>query len=195
MSWLLAQASGAAPVAASAGGDGGETYLLFGFLLLGIALVLLFIELFVPSGGLIGVLAGVASIGSIVAFFKYDTTWGVVASASYVILGPIIGVFAFKLWLNSPLAKGMILGGTDPANLDLDEDSAMSAQHARQERLAQLRQLVGAQGAAVTPLRPVGTVRINGQRIDAMAESGVIDAGTPIVVTDVYDNQIKVRAL
>jgi membrane-bound ClpP family serine protease len=190
MSWLLLAQAAGTPASGEA-----EGFLLWGFLLLGIALVLLFLELFVPSGGLIGMLAGVAAIGSVIAFFRYDTTWGIVAASSYVILGPIIGVFGFKLWLNSPLAKGMILGGTDPAASDLDEDSAMSAEHARQERLAQLRQLIGAQGVTVTPLRPVGTVKINGQRIDAMAESGVIDSATPIVVTDVYDNQIKVRAV
>ena len=45
----------------------------------------------------------------------------------------------------------------------------------------------------MTTLRPVGTVRIAGRRLDAMAESGIIEAGTAIVVTDVYDNQVKVR--
>ena len=192
MSWclaqLLAQTSGA-----PAAGDG-DAYLLWGFMLLGIALVLLFLELFVPSGGLIGVVAGIAAIASVIAFFRFDTTWGMVAAGSYLVLGPIIGVFAFKLWLNSPLAKNMILGGNETV-ADNEEDLAMSAEHARQERLAQLRQLIGAQGVAVTALRPVGTVKINGQRIDAMAEFGIIDAGTAVVVTDLYDNQIKVRAV
>jgi membrane-bound serine protease (ClpP class) len=48
-------------------------------------------------------------------------------------------------------------------------------------------------GVAVTALRPVGTIKIEGRRVDAMAESGVIESGTNIVVVDVYDNQIKVR--
>lgn len=187
MTWMLAQTAGSTP------GPDHEIYLLWGFILLGIALVLLALELFVPSGGLIGMLAGVMALGSIICFFRYDITWGFVATGSYLVLGPIVGVFAFRLWLHSPLARKMILGGPDPS--DLDDDSAMSAEHARQERLAQLRQLIGAQGAAVTSLRPVGTVKINGQRLDAMAESGVIDSGTQIVVTDVYDNQVKVRAI
>lgn len=192
MIWLLAQN------VVNAAGGGDETFFFWGLALLGIAVVLLSLELFVPSGGLIGMLAAVAAIGSIVSFFKYDTSWGIGATCAYVILGPIVIIFGFRLWLNSPLAKGMILGGqdSDSTHTDDDEDdSPMSQEHARQERLAQLRQLVGAQGQAVTPLRPVGTVKINGQRIDAMAESGVIDTGTPIVVVEVYDNQIKVRPL
>lgn len=187
MSVLFAQA------AVSSGAD--ETYLFWALALLGASLILLFLELFVPSGGLIGLLAGVAAIGSIVAFFRYDTTWGMVATAAYLILGPIVGIFGFRLWLNSPLARRMILGGEEMSDSELEGDMAISDAHARQERLAQLRQLIGAQGTSVTPLRPVGIVKINGQRIDAMAESAMIDAGSPIVVTDVYDNQIKVRAI
>jgi membrane-bound ClpP family serine protease len=182
--------------AAMAASNGNEGYLFWAFALLGAALLLLILELFVPSGGLIGMLAGVAGIGSVVAFFRYDTTWGVVAALSYLVLGPIIAIFGFRVWLHSPLAKGMILGGTEEApDAESEGGPTRAAEYARQERLAQLRHLIGAQGVAVTSLRPVGTVKINGQRLDALAESGVIDAGMPIVVTDIYDNQIKVRAL
>ena len=59
--------------------------------------------------------------------------------------------------------------------------------------MVELRQLIGVNGVSITALRPVGTVKIEGKRIDALAETGVIDADTPVVVTDVYDNQIKVR--
>ena len=190
MTLWVAQASSAA---ASTTGD--DKFLMFGLILMGVSLVLLFLELFVPSGGLISILAAVCAIGSVVAFYKYDTTWGMVATGAYVVLGPIIGIFGFRWWINSPLGRGMILGGNEPGASDLDDDSPMSDAHARQERLAQLRQLIGAQGIAVSPLRPVGIVKINGQRIDALAESGVIDAGQSVTVTDVYDNQIKVRAV
>ena len=172
-----------------------DVALIWAVALLGVAVILLFIELFVPSGGLIGVLAGIAAICSIIAFFRYDQTWGVVATGMYVVLGPIAIIYGFKWWINSPMGRRLILRGPDEIGDALDPDSPapMSAEHARRERNAQLRQLIGAHGVAVTVLRPVGTVTIDGQRLDAMAESGVIDAGTPVVVTDVYDNQVKVR--
>ncbi len=185
MIYTLAQA--AVPLAKT----GDDSYLFWALVLLGGAVLLLGLELFIPSGGLIGMLAAIATLGSAICFFQYDTTWGIVMSSSYVLLGPIIVIFGFRLWLNSPLGRRMILGGDEMA--DDDDDSPMSDAHARHERIAQLRQLIGAQGTAVTFLRPVGVVKINGQRIDAMAESGVIDAGTTVIVTDVYDNQIKVR--
>ena len=168
-------------------------YLLWGFILLAAAMALLVMELFVPSGGLIGALAGVAGIGSIAAFFKYDTLWGTVATGAYVVLTPITLVFIFKVWMHSPIGRSMILGGSDPGAIDLSEENASASEYARVERFARLRELIGAEGVTATALRPVGTVVIQDERIDALAESGIIESGIPVVVTDVYDNQIKVR--
>jgi membrane-bound serine protease (ClpP class) len=178
-------------IAAQEAGD--TTYLLWGFILLAVAIALVALELFVPSGGLIAALAGVAVIGSITSFFMYDFTSGVLALTLYIIFSPIVLWAIFKFWIHSPLAGTMILGGSQPATNNDESDPMATAEQARRERLAQLRELIGAEGTTVTPLRPVGTVRIDGHRIDAMAESGTIDANTPVVVTDVYDNQIKVR--
>ncbi len=187
MIFMLAQNA----AATTTGGD--EIYLVWGFLLLAAALGLLFLEFLIPSGGLIGMLCGVSAVGSVVSFFMYDTMWGVVAACAYVILTPIVLVFFFKIWISSPLAKRMILTGhtesTDPA----DDDSEEEVEQQRRKRHAELQQLVGVEGVTVTALRPVGVVKIQGQRVDAMAESGVIEANVPIEVTDVYDNQIKVK--
>ena len=191
--WLLTMLAQAGGAAATTGDN--DAALLWAIALLGASIVLLFLELFVPSGGLIGVLAGVAAICSIIAFFRYDTTWGLVATGMYLLLGPMAVIYGLKWWINSPMGKRMILRGPDDAAESLDPDSPapMSPEHARRERQAQLRQLIGAHGVALTVLRPVGTVKIEGQRLDALAESGVIESGSPIVVTDVYDNQVKVR--
>jgi len=169
-----------------------ETYFIWGCVLFGAAVVLLFLELLIPSGGLIGLLCGIAAIASIVAFFQYDAQWGWGVLLAYLVLTPIALVFVFKIWINSPIAKIMILGGQSQEDSDAEEAAAASEQE-RLKRLAELKQLIGAEGITETALRPVGTIRINNQRVDGMAESGVIAANTPVVVTDVYDNQIKVR--
>ena len=54
-----------------------------------------------------------------------------------------------------------------------NEEGGVAAEFARRERLAQLRELIGAEGKTVTALRPVGVVKIGGERIDALAETGV----------------------
>lgn len=173
--------------------DSGDTmFILWGFILLAIAIGLLALEMFVPSGGLIGALCGIAAIGSITAFFKYDTLVGVVAIGGYIVLFPILIVFIFKLWLNSPVAKWMILGGAENQE-EAAEDATIGSERARHDKIDELRSLIGARGQTITSLRPVGVVKIEGRRVDAMAESGIIEADTPVVVVDAYDNQIKVR--
>ena len=171
-----------------------ETYLLWGFILAAVSLGLLFLEILVPSGGLLGVLCGVAAIGSVVAFFQHDPVIGIAALLAYALLTPILLVFVFKLWIHSPLARRMVLGGEKAAETDSEADSVRASEQARlNRRKEELRQLIGAEGVTITALRPVGFAKINGQRLDAMAETGIIEAETPVVVTDVYDNQIKVR--
>lgn len=173
---------------------GSDSYILWGAVLFGVALVLIVVELFVPSGGLIGVLAGTSLIGSVVAFFMYDSSWGIGSVLIYIVIVPIFIVFMFKYWMNSPVGRRLVLGGEDPTFTDPEGATDLSEQQ-RRERASQLDVLVGAEGVAVTALRPVGTIRIGDQRVDGMAESGVIEAGARIVVTNTYDNQIKVRAL
>ncbi len=169
-------------------------FLWWGLVLFGAALFLLFLELLVPSGGLIGLLCGVAAIASVVAFFRYDFKVGMAAAVLYAFLTPVLLVFVFKLWVHSPLARRMILADKDEPIAQPDEETVRESERVRSQRLAELRQLIGAEGMTVSDLRPVGFVTINGRRMDGLAESGTIDAQTPIVVTDVYDNQVKVRA-
>jgi membrane-bound ClpP family serine protease len=185
---LLAQTT---PAATAASND--EAYLLWGFILLGIAVFLLLLELFVPSGGMIGLLCGVAAIASVVAFYRADPWYGLLAALTYIVVTPFLLVFIYKLWLHSPMARSIILGAKDEPPAESDEQVQDLTERRRQERFAKLRQLIGADGVSVTPLRPVGVVKINNERIDALAEHGIIPENTAVTVVDVYDNQIKVR--
>lgn len=164
--------------------------IVWAFVFIGIAIVLFFIELFVPSGGLIALVGGLAVVASLVAFFMHDPNTGLVATGVYIVFGPILAWIAFKIWVASPLAKRMVLGGV----VIEDSDEAKQKAKARfEEQQADLQQLIGKQGTTVTVLRPVGVIRIEGKRIDAMAETGSIEANTVITVVSVYDNQVKVR--
>ena len=53
--------------------------------------------------------------------------------------------------------------------------------------------LLGVKGEALTPLRPVGTARINGRKYDVVAESGLIPAGAQVVVVEHEGLRIVVR--
>lgn len=51
----------------------------------------------------------------------------------------------------------------------------------------------GKRGVAATLLRPSGGVEVDGRRYDARSESGVLPAGTPVIVTRVEGTELIVR--
>lgn len=57
----------------------------------------------------------------------------------------------------------------------------------------QLLHLKGKKGIAITTLRPSGKINIEGKNYDALAEAGMIDKGTGIVVTRVEAAQLYVE--
>jgi len=176
----------------TAGVAGNASPIIWAFVFIGIALILFFIELFVPSGGLIALLGALAVVTSLVAFFMHDVMTGFIATGIYLVFGPVLVWIAFRIWLASPLASRMVLGGV----VIEDEEEAKQLSLARQqEQRANLESLIGKQGTTITVLRPIGVISIQGERLDAMAETGSIEADCEIQVTAVYDNQVKVRVV
>ena len=146
--------------------------LLWAFILLGVAIFLLFLELFLPSGGMLAIVGAAAVVGSLVCFFLHSTTAGLVALGMGIVFGPACVWLVFKWWMDSPLGRRMILGG-DQLHLDQSEEEAHAASaHAMKERANVHGDLVGMTGIAETPLRPVGIIRIDGQRLEALSEHG-----------------------
>lgn len=59
----------------------------------------------------------------------------------------------------------------------------------------ELLPLKGKKGIAITTLRPSGKINIEGKKYDALAESGMIEKGTSIVVTKVEAAQLYVEVI
>ncbi|MFG0259489.1 MAG: NfeD family protein [Phycisphaerales bacterium JB041] len=165
------------------------TILLLGLGLLAAGLLLVVAELFIPSGGLIAIGAGAAAISGIVVLFRHnDPWWGFIGIGLVLIGTPISLNLALKIWPSTPVGRRMLMGDTTEADLEAKRAAELEARERR-------RALVGAEGEVVSPLRPVGIVRIGDARHDALAESGIIEPGQRIRVTAVTDNQLKVRAI
>ncbi|VAX37107.1 hypothetical protein MNBD_PLANCTO03-844 [hydrothermal vent metagenome] len=166
-----------------------NTALLLGLGLLAASLLLVVAEIFLPSGGLLSIGAGAAALAGIfVLFTKVDAVWGFIGIGVVLVGIPVSLNLGLKVWPNTPIGRKMLMGETTEAQLEAKRAAEREAQERR-------RALVGAEGEVVTPLRPVGVVRIGGQRYDALAETGIIEPGQRVKVTAVTDNQIKVRAV
>ncbi|MBX3365095.1 MAG: hypothetical protein KF866_10045 [Phycisphaeraceae bacterium] len=159
--------------------------LLWGLGLLGIAVLLIVIEIFVPSGGVIAVTAGAVTIAGVICLFIADPVWGVAGLLAVLIAGPIIIMGALNVWKSTPLGKRMM-------GVPSDEE-VQQREEAERRRREELASMVGNDGEALTALRPVGAVRIDGKRFDAVAELDFIEPGERVRVTHADGLQIKVR--
>lgn len=165
-----------------------EPMLVWGLSLIAVSVLLIVIEMFVPSGGIIALTAGVVGIAGVVCLFLTDTNpvlWGSLGILTLVVLFPA----SFFLWVKllPSTAWGQALLGERPA------EELRQAADREQEQRDSMRALVGEHGIAKTPLRPIGTVEINGDRYDALAEGVAIEPGDAIRVTGADLTQLRVR--
>lgn len=163
-----------------------ETMLFWGLGLMAVAMLLVVVEIFIPSGGIFAVLSGLSALSGVVCLFFYDPVWGMLGLLFVMVMAPTAFFVGLNIWKNTPIGRHMI--GTES-----DEKLRAKLEEENQE-VERRRKLVGKEGVAVTDLRPVGVVRIDGQRLDALADTHMVDAGQRIRVTSVESNQIKVRA-
>lgn len=133
-------------------------------------------EVFVP-GLILGSLGGLCLIGSVV--LCYVAFGPLAGTAAFAVLAALT-ILGFFLWLqlfpHTPIGKKMTL------------KTSLSAQSS-----LEIPDLIGTTGEAVTPLRPAGTALIQGQRMDVVAESGLIESGEKISVISQEGMRIVVR--
>lgn len=144
--------------------------------LLVLGAVLLFLETLLPGliAGILGFLCLVAAV--VLGYQNYGYQTGTLLLAG-VIAGLLAGVWAWlKFFPESRVARKFISDQT-VGELGVDRP-----------------ELLNAVGEALTPLRPSGTARINGQRVDVVAEAGLIERGTPVKVVAVEGARVVVRA-
>lgn len=154
-----------------------------------VGLVLLILEIFVIPGfgitGISGIILILVSIFlSLVGgdpFFDTNAASMAIVQLSIALLAAIILIFILARFLpKSNLFKKFILS---------EEEKATSGYTSR----TNLSELLGAEGIALTTLRPAGTAEINGKRIDVVTDSEYIEHGKPVIVTAVEGMRVVVR--
>ena len=174
-----------------------QSFFSWGFAFAAITILFVVLEIFIPSGGILIVIAICATGASIISFFMADTTAGIIALISYAILGPFLGWAGFRFWASSSLSKKMILredteGKTSPVMEDPMNAFDKSEQENSQKH-AILKTYIGKTATTDGVLRPVGAILLNEERINAISERGFIESGIEVEIVDAYDNQLKVR--
>ncbi|MFN0056396.1 MAG: NfeD family protein [Planctomycetales bacterium] len=157
------------------------------FLLLVIGLVLLIAEVFIPTGGIILILAILSLLGALI--FAGKAWWGTQPAyfwgflATMVVMLPAVVGTAFYIWPSTALGKRAILEAPAPHEV---------ASFVEQEE--KLGQLVGKVGETLTMLNPAGIARIEGERVHCQNEGGgILGAGVQVRVLSAQGNRLLVR--
>jgi len=140
-------------------------------------------EVFVPSGGLISICALACLIGGVAIFFHHSTAVGMAGVGVAIVMIPSVLIIAYKIFPKTRFGKSVTLTPPKRQEGDAVPDTP------------ELKNMLGAVGVVITPLRPVGMCDFSGRRIECVAESGYVDKGQKIEVIRVQSTQLTVRVV
>jgi membrane-bound ClpP family serine protease len=140
------------------------------------------IELFVPSGGLLGLISLASLVVAIGLAFKQGPLTGLSFLAIAVIGVPSALALALRWWPSTPMGRRLLL--------DIpDSEKMLPDTIARRE----LKALVGKVGEARSLMMPSGAIEIDGHMFDALSEGMPIEAGSRVKVVEVRGTRVVVR--
>lgn len=159
---------------------------LLALLLLALGLAFLVAEIFIPSGGLISVMAVISLTASV--FFAWSawgedqpTMWWTYLTA-LVFLLPTTILLAIIILPRTPWGKRIILEGPE-----LEEVTPYVHEEAH------LSRLVGKTADTLSLLNPGGMVLVEGERIHCESEGMLIDPGQQVKIIGLKGNRLIVR--
>lgn len=148
--------------------------------LFALGIVLLILELLLPTFGLLALLGAGAVYGS---FYLSNGSWqaALVDGTVGLIIGAVNVYILTKLGYRLPLTKRLVL---KTANHPVTPTIRSDHSHVRPHLTA----------TTLTALHPVGKIRLeSGRLIDARAETGYIEAGITVEVIDQHQTEWVVR--
>ncbi len=133
--------------------------------LAGLAAFLLALDLVLPSGGILLVLAIFSSAGSILFAFRHSYEAGIWLLIAELACVPLFAWLFVKIWPKTPIGRLVII-----------EPQKSDRYHWETESM------VGKEGLTVCDFVPAGQVEIEGRRCEATSRAGLIPQGALVKV-------------
>jgi membrane-bound serine protease (ClpP class) len=164
--------------------------MMWGLLIILLGLLLLILEIFIPSGTLGFLALAAIVVGVVMVFFAPESEGGGMTSGILTLLGllillPIIIGYMLAWWPHSPMGKRMTLAAPT------EEESTI----AFNPEVLELEQYRGQLGRTLSPHQPSGVVQVQNRRLESTTEGLFIDADCLIRVYDVREGRLYVRPL
>lgn len=151
-------------------------------ILLAIGLSLAILEVFFPSGGLLGFLSAATIVAAVVMAFRQGSVVGLAVLSSTLVAVPLVVAVALKFWPETSMGRRMLLKPPESDQILPDLP-----------RQRQMKALIGRVGHAKSMMLPSGAVVVDGHTIDALSEGVPIEIGRRVRVIEVRGNRVVVR--
>src|SRR4051794_10606105 len=143
-------------------------------LLFAVGIVLIVLELALPTQAILGVMGGVAIVGAIGVAFFIQRWLGVGLLVGTVIASPFVATLAMNLWPRTPVGRRVFLPPVE-------------------SNVVPPRVGLGQTGIAVSELRPMGWVDFADERHEVRSEINIIRPGTRVKVVSIDNGRLIVR--
>jgi len=160
-----------------------DPFMFWAICLLLLGLVLLGSEFFIPSAGVLSVLAIVVFIAAAICGFLVNVKFGLLILILEGVLTPALAYIAIRFWPHSPMGRLILIPRPEHQDDVLPEGGAFLH-----------KDFVGRIGMSKTKLLPAGAITIEGRVYDAISEGTAIESGVPVKIIGVETNHLVVRA-
>jgi membrane-bound ClpP family serine protease len=140
----------------------------------GIGVILL--EMFIPSGGILGLFAALSIVSGVVVAFMAGLKYGTIALVAVAVIVPVVVMLMLKWWPETAFGKMILIPDRD-----------------RDQEPNPLAHLVGRHGLVRKQMMPNGQIMVDDRTFDAVSQGTLIEEGTSIVVVTADGNRILVR--
>ena len=158
------------------------SYLFLSIIGILVAVLLLTVEVFLPTAGTVGILALLVTIASVAAAFLHSATYGSIFLLLIVVAIPFLFAAAVKIWPHTPVGRMILIG-------DIKKDNVMP----QSSHYTHVADQIGKTGVAQTKMYPSGIVVIDDQKFDALTKGFPIEAGETVKVVSVQGNRLRVQ--
>lgn len=140
------------------------------------AVLLAFVDLFLPSGGMLAILAVLAATAAILFGFRSSTTAGMSMMALVFFSFPLFVFLAIKIWPHTPIGRRVVLNPPSYQSEDDEQD-----------------ELVGCVVLTASALMPSGQIRVGHRRLNAISSDGIIEADQRVKILELKERNYIVK--
>lgn len=152
-------------------------YATLSLLLLAAGIFVVVVEMFIPSAGILGIVAATLLLAGVVVAFLHSLLFGLGVLTGTSLAMPFLFWLLVKVWPHTPLGKAILMSDTME---DVVPESTTES-------------LVGLVGVAKTKMLPSGIVEIDGKQHDAVSEGFAISPGDTVKVVSSRGNRVYVE--